>query len=239
VGYGGEGGGGSYHSIFDSFDYYKRFGDPTFEYGVALAKTAGRITLRLADADVLPFRYTSLADRIDTYLDQVKGLADDMRVSTAHLNKLVDDKTYALTDDPTETWVAPEKKDPVPYLNFAPLENSVARLKKAASAYDAAMASKMSAGGPTDAQARRLNTLLQGLEQRLTSADGLPRRQWFRHMIYAPGFWTGYGVKTLPGVREGIEQREWDNVSKYVGEISDALDRLSSGLDEATGMLTS
>jgi len=83
-----------------------------------------------------------------------------------------------------------------------------------------------------------LNTLLQGLEQRLTSNDGLPRRPWFRHQIYAPGFWTGYGVKTLPGVREGIEQREWGEVDKYVGEISAALDRLSDGLEQATGMLT-
>jgi N-acetylated-alpha-linked acidic dipeptidase len=97
----------------------------------------------------------------------------------------------------------------------------------------------MAGGGPSEREARALNTLLQGLEQRLTSPDGLPRRPWFRHMIYAPGFWTGYGVKTLPGVREGIEQREWNNVSKYVGEISDALDRLSSGLEQATGMLGS
>jgi N-acetylated-alpha-linked acidic dipeptidase len=240
VGYGGEGGGGDYHSIIDSYDFYTRFGDPTFEYGVALAKTAGRLTLRLADADVLPFRYTSLAARVGTYLDQVEKLAGDMRTSTERLNKMVDDRLYALTDDPTDGyWVAPEKKAPVPYLNFAPLENSVSRLKKSAAAYDAAMAKKMAAGGPSDTDAQRLNALLQGFEQRLTSPDGLPRRTWFRHMIYAPGFWTGYGVKTLPGVREGIEQREWDNVSKYVGEISDALDRLSDGLDQATGMLGS
>jgi N-acetylated-alpha-linked acidic dipeptidase len=239
IGYGGEGGGGSYHSVFDSFDYYRRFGDPTFEYGVALAKTGGRATLRLADADVLPFRYSSLANRIHTYLGQVEKLAGDMRTSTQRLDHLVDIKAYALTDDPTETWVVPQKKDSVPYLNFAPLENSVARLQKAATAYDAALAGRMAAGGPSEQEARNLNGLLQGLEERLLSPDGLPRRPWFRHMIYAPGFWTGYGVKTLPGVREGVEQREWDNVSKYVTEISDALDRLSSGLEQATGMLNS
>lgn len=239
LGYGGEGGGGSYHSIFDSFDYYRRFGDPTFEYGVALVQTAGRMTLRLADADVLPFRYSSLANRIHTYLDQVEKLAADMRTRTKRLDHLVDSGAYALADDPTETWVAPRKKDSVPYLNFAPLENAVARLEKAAAAYDAAMAGTMAAGGPSEQEARTLNTLLQGMEERLLSSGGLPGRPWYRHMIYAPGFWTGYGVKTLPGVREGIEQRKWNDVATYVGEISAAVNRLSSGLEQATGILKS
>lgn len=237
MGYGGEGGGGSYHSVYDSFDHYSRFGDPTFEYGVALAKTVGRATLRLANADVLPFRYSALADRVDDYLGQVKKLADDMRVETETLNKLVDDGAFKLADDPTETWVAPEKKAPVPHFNFAPMENATDRLEKAAKAYDAALAKQMSSGGLQGAQAQQLNDLLQGLEQRLTDQGGLPRRPWFRHQIYAPGFWTGYGVKTLPGIREGIEQREWNEVDKYVGGISDALNRLSDGLEQATRML--
>jgi N-acetylated-alpha-linked acidic dipeptidase len=238
MGYGGEDGGGSYHSIFDSYSHYSRFGDSTFEYGVALAQTVGRATLRLAQADVLPFRYTNLADRVGTYLDQVQKLAADERTETEHLNKMIDEGAFKLAADPTETWVTPEKKTPVPYFNFAPIENSSARLKKAAAAYDAALSKKMASGGVPAATAGPLNALLQGLEQRLTSDDGLPRRPWFRHQIYAPGFWTGYGVKTLPGVREGIEQREWGEVDKYVGEISAALDRLSDGLEQATGMLT-
>ena len=237
IGYGGEDGGGSYHSIFDSYSHYSRFGDPTFEYGVALAKTVGRATLRLANADVLPFRYSSLASRVDDYLGQVKKLADDMRSETEHLNKMVDQNAFTLAADPTEKYVPPEKKEPVPHFNFAPLENATDRLQKAAAAYDAALSKEMSSGGVDAATAQRLNELLQGLEQRLTAQDGLPRRPWFRHQIYAPGFWTGYGVKTLPGVREGIEQREWNEVDKYVGEISSALDRLSQGLEQATGML--
>lgn len=237
IGYGGESGGGSYHSIFDSYDHYTRFGDPTFVYGVALAKTAGRATLRLADAEVLPFRWSSLASDVDKYLGEVKKLADDMRTETEHRNALVDQGAYELAADPTETYVPPGKEEPVPYLNFAPLENAAARLDVAAKAYDAALAKKMASGGPDAATARRLNGLLQGLEQKLTRKDGLPRRPWFRHQIYAPGFWTGYGVKTLPGVREGIEQREWGEVRQFVDEISAALDRLSDGLDAATGML--
>jgi len=238
MGYGGEDGGGSYHSIFDSYDHYTRFGDTTFEYGVALAKTAGRATLRLANADVLPFRYANLADDVERYLGELKKLAHDMRAETEHRNTMLDQDAYRLAADPTETWVPPKREEPVPYLNFAPLENAVARLDKSAKAYDAALSRTMAGGGPDAATAQRLNGLLQGLEQKLTREDGLPRRPWFRHQIYAPGFWTGYGVKTLPGVREGIEQREWGEVRQFVDEISAALDRLSDGLDDATGMLS-
>ncbi|MDP2955499.1 MAG: transferrin receptor-like dimerization domain-containing protein [Longimicrobiales bacterium] len=237
IGYGGEGGGGSYHSIYDSFDHYTRFGDPTFAYGVALAKTAGRATLRLANADVLPFRYSNLADNVKAYLGEVEKLADDLRVQTERHNRLVDAGAFTLAADPTLTYVPPGRKEPVPYLNFAPLRNAVARLDAAASAYDAALGRRMADEGVDPAAAARVNSVLRGLERRLTRADGLPRRPWFRHQIYAPGFWTGYGVKTLPGVREGIEQREWGEVRLFVDEIAAALDRFSDGLEQATGML--
>ncbi|GMV04081.1 MAG: hypothetical protein AMXMBFR53_03620 [Gemmatimonadota bacterium] len=237
IGYGGEGGGGSYHSIFDSFDHYSRFGDPTFEYGIALAKTAGRATLRLANADVLPFRYANLADNVRRYLGEVERLADDMRAETERHNGLVERGAFLLAADPTLTYVPPGKREPVPHLNFAPLQNAVDRMDAAAAAYDAALARSLGAGGPDRASATRLNQVLLGLERRLTRDDGLPRRPWFRHQIYAPGFWTGYGVKTLPGVREGIEQRAWDEVTLFVDEIARALDRLSDGLEEATDIL--
>ena len=237
IGYGGENGGGSYHSIFDSFDYYVRFGDPTFEYGVALAKTAGRATLRLANADVLPLRFGNFADNVRTYLQEVEQLAETMRDDTEHHNLLVDQNAFALAADPKQTYVVPEKKETVPYLNFAPLHNAVARLEGAAARYDSHLASAMAKGGLGADANSRLNALLQGMEQRMTRAEGLPRRPWFRHMIYAPGFWTGYGVKTLPGVREGIEEREWEEVRLFVGEIAAALDRVSDGLEEAVGIL--
>lgn len=237
IGYGGENGGGSYHSIFDSFDHYTRFGDPTFEYGVALAKTAGRATLRLANADVLPLRFGNFADNVRSYLEEVEQLAETLRSDTEHHNRLVDQNAFALAADPKSTYVAPEKKETVPYLNFAPLQNAVARLEDAAERYDSHLASAMAQGGVDADAASRLNALLQGMEQRMTRAEGLPRRPWFRHMIYAPGFWTGYGVKTFPGVREGIEERAWDEVRLFVDEIAAALDRVSDGLEEAVGIL--
>ncbi len=237
IGYGGEGGGGSYHSIFDSFDHYTRFGDPTFAYGVALAKTAGRATLRLADADVLPLRFSNLADNVQRYLDEVTKLADDMRAATERHNRMVEKGLFELAADPTRTYVPPGRKAEVPYLNFAPLHNAVARLNRVAAAYDAALERTMAAGGVDAEDAARLNGLLRGMEHRLTRDGGLPRRPWFRHQIYAPGFWTGYGVKTLPGVREGIEQREWKEAATFVGEVAAALDRLSEGIEEARGLL--
>lgn len=237
IGYGGEGGGGSYHSIFDSFDHYSRFGDPGFQYGIALAQTAGRATLRLANADVLPFRYSNLADNVRRYLGEVERLADDMRAETERHNGLVERGAFVLASDPTLTYVPPGKRDPVPHLNFAPLQNAVDRMERAAAAYDAALARSLAGGGPDAATGARLNQLLLGIERRLTREDGLPRRPWFRHQIYAPGFWTGYGVKTLPGVREGIEERAWDEATLFVGEIARALDRFSDGLEEATGLL--
>ena len=100
------------------------------------------------------------------------------------------------------------------------------------------MASAVSQGLLGGGTGERLNNLLQGMEQRMTREEGLPRRPWFRHMIYAPGFWTGYGVKTLPGIREGLEERAWDEVDMFVDEVAAALNRVSDGLDQAAALLS-
>ena len=238
IGFGGENGGGSYHSIFDSYDHYSRFGDPGFAYGITLAKTAGRATLRMANADVLPFRFGNFADNVQMYLGEVKQLAESMRTETELHNRLVENDSYEIASDPTKTYVPPEAKEPVPHINFAPVENAVARLEAAAARYDELMASAVSQGLLGGGTGERLNNLLQGMEQRMTREEGLPRRPWFRHMIYAPGFWTGYGVKTLPGIREGLEERAWDEVDMFVDEVAAALNRVSDGLDQAAALLS-
>jgi N-acetylated-alpha-linked acidic dipeptidase len=237
LGFGGESGGGSYHSAYDSFEHYTRFGDPDFAYGIALAKTAGRATLRLANADIVPLRLSSFADNVSGYADEVMQLAASTRTETEHTNALVKRDAYRLASDPRETWVPPEAKEPVPYLNFAPLQNAVSRLEQAARAYDDAVVAALERG-PLDAtRARSLNEMLLGLERLMTDAEGLPRRPWFRHQIYAPGFYTGYGVKTLPGIREGIEQRNWDEVARFVERVAGALDRVSAQAERATNLL--
>lgn len=237
LGFGGEGGGGSYHSQFDSFDHYTRFGDPGFQYGVALAQVAGRVTLRMAMADVLPYEFGGLADNVGRYLSEVEDLADGMRSESEAQNKLVAADAYRLAADPTEPYEAPEADDDVPYFNFAPVQNAVAVLEDASAEYDAAMASAIAGEALSAADAERLNGHIKVIEQLLTDERGLPKRPWFRHQIYAPGFYTGYGVKTLPGIREAIEQREWDLVPEQMEKLSEALSRVNEALKEATEML--
>ena len=237
--FGGEGGGGSYHSQFDSFDHYIRFGDPGFHYGVALAQVAGRVTLRVANADVLPYRFSGLTENVERYLGEVEQLAADLRARTARENRLVGMDAYRLAADPTVTYVPPGAKSAVPHLNFAPVRNAVAALADAARAYDAAAAKVLSGTGPvlSAAAAEALNNHLKSIEQLLTDDRGLPKRPWFRHQIYAPGFYTGYGVKTLPGIREAIEEREWELVPVQMERLAAALRRAGEALETATGML--
>ncbi len=227
IGYGGEDGGGSYHSIYDSFDHYTRFTDPGFAYGIVQAKTTGRLMLRLANADVLPFEYSTLADTIGRYTDEVTKLADTTRKDIEERNRLAADNTLELAADPTETFIAPKALPPAPYLNFAPLQNAVARLKKAASDYAKVAPSTASPA---------LDEAMMHAEQSLTRSEGLPRRPWFRHQIYAPGFYTGYGVKTLPGVREAIEQKNWAEANQQIEIEAKVLEDYAAQIDKAAAI---
>jgi N-acetylated-alpha-linked acidic dipeptidase len=235
LGFGGENGGGSYHSIYDSYDHYTRFGDPGFDYGIALSKVGGRAVLRLANADVLPFSFSPFSETVGIYLKEVTKLTDDMRKQTETMNSAIEDRVYEVASDPKQTWVTPKSQSPVPYLNFAPLQNSLARLDASAKAYDAALASAVRSGKIPKANA--LDTILIQTERAMTREQGLPRRGWFRHHIYAPGYYTGYGVKTLPGVREAIEQRDWKEATDQIVIVAQVLDKVAGEVDRATAAL--
>ncbi|MDI1337638.1 MAG: transferrin receptor-like dimerization domain-containing protein [Lacunisphaera sp.] len=229
---------GVYHSIYDSFDHYDRFGDPGYRYGVALAQTIGRAILRTANADLPPVRQGDFADTVDRYLKEIHQLADTMREATERTNKMIDANAFILASDPTEAYVQPEKKAAVPFLNLAALDNATLRLKQSAAACDEAGAQSLAAGLKlTATQQVELESLLQGMEQSLTDPTGLPGRDWFKHMIYAPGLLTGYGVKTLPGVREAIESRRWSEAEQYSGIVGHALDAYSDRLDKIKTLL--
>ena len=232
VGYGGEDHGGSYHSIYDSFDHYARFMDPGFVYGVALVQTAGRIVLRLAQAETLPFEFSASADAIGGYAREVAKLADDLREETDKRNRLIREGRYEAAADPRETFLAPKAKAAVPHLNFAPLQNAVSRLKQSAQQHEQARRGVELSGKA----AAEVDVVLFRSERALTG-EGLPRRPWFKHLIYAPGFYTGYGVKTLPGIREGIEQAQWDEARSFVPIVAGAITKLSGEVDRATAML--
>lgn len=236
VSYGGEDEeSGSYHSNYDSFDHYIRFGDPTFAYGITQAQTVGRLVLRMANADVLPMQFGGLAETIGGYVQELHKLVDDKRKNSEDLAKLLDQKAFTLSTDPTEVVLPPEREAEVPYLDFAALDNAAARLKKSAKAYDDANTNN--ASSLTLVQRQDLNSLLRGLERTLTSAQGLPRRQWYKHLIYAPGLLTGYGVKTIPGVREAIDEKQWDEANQFVIVTAKALNAYADRLDQATGVL--
>jgi N-acetylated-alpha-linked acidic dipeptidase len=229
---------GVYHSTYDSFDHYVRFGDPTFAYGVAEAETAGHVVLRMADADVLPLEFAGFADTIGAYTEELRKATDEKRRKAAELARLLDANAFALAADPTRVIAAPARQAPVPPLDFAPLDQVAARLKASARGYDEAYAQLLAGSLKVDAARRaRLNALLQGMEQRLTDERGLPGREWYRHFIYAPGVLTGYGVKTLPGVREAIDAERWDEAAAYIPITAAVLGRYCDGIDAATALL--
>jgi N-acetylated-alpha-linked acidic dipeptidase len=234
VGFEGEADYGVYHSAYDSFDHFRRFVDPTFEYGVALAKVAGRLMLRAAQAQLLPARESDFAASIAGYDDELHKLADGMRAKTHELSKLLDEDAYKLAEDPSKPRAPPPRTAEVPYLNFAELDNAIAKLTQSAKAFDAEYARLAASEDPgANAAQQRLNATLTDLEQSLTDSRGLPGREWYQHMIYAPGLHTGYGVKTLPGIREAIEERRWEEANRYIGVVSRSLGAYSARLDRA------
>ena len=232
LGYGGEDeGGGQYHSAYDDFYYYTHFMDTTFGYERALAQTAGTMVMRMADADILPFQFSDLADTVHMYVGQLQKLADDKREEAKERDREISEGVYKALYDPKKTLVPPPVEAIPPYLNFAPLEQASDDLTDAAKAFDAAYAA---AGGVAPAG---LNADLIRSERLLTDSHGLPNRPWFEHLLYAPGFYTGYGVKTIPGVREAIEQNEWTQADVQIGRVSVALEHEADLLKQATKLL--
>jgi N-acetylated-alpha-linked acidic dipeptidase len=211
LGFGGENGGGEYHTIYDTYPHYKRFKDPEFAYGVALANTAGLITLRLANADVLPLNFTQWHSTVSNYLTEIINETESMRKDVIKHNKMVEKNTYQLAADPTKQMKSPSKKDMVPYIDFSPLQNELVILNESITEFE-----KINTTSLSIKMRNELNKKLMKAEHMLTSEKGLPRRPWFKHQIYAPGFYTGYGVKTLPGVREAIEQKDWKEAQEQI-----------------------
>jgi len=236
LGFGGEGdSGGVYHSAYDTYEHHSRFVDPGHAYAGVLAKTAGRMVLRMADAETPVQRYGDVADTVAMYLDEVKKLADARRDEAQARTRLLAAGAYKLADDPTISRGDPAPLPASPRLDFGRLDVALAKLKTSATAFDQTLASK----GPalTKAQKIKLDTALLPLEQRLLRDQGLPFRPWYKNMIYAPGRFTGYGAKTLPGVREAIEERRFDDASTYIGLTAEALSDYATGLDTATAVL--
>jgi N-acetylated-alpha-linked acidic dipeptidase len=233
LGYGGEDDGGQYHSIYDDFYWYTHFSDTDFNYGRALAQTAGTMVMRMADAAILPFQFSDLADTVHLYLTELKSLSNDKQEEAKERNREISEGVYRALNDPKKHMVAPPAIDIPPYLNFAPLEQASADLTEAAKAFDEGFAAARGKGSPD------LNLDLIRSERVLTDARGLPNRPWFEHLLYAPGFYTGYGVKTIPGVREAIEQKKWTEANEQMGRAAEAIEHEADLLKQATKLLPS
>lgn len=204
LGFSGASGGGVYHSIYDSFDWYTRFSDTTFEYGRALSHTTGTALMRLAGASVLPFSFLESAETIGMYLDEIE--ADHKNITGA------------------------------PTLDFAGLRDALNAYKSAAAQYDQAARMLFESGRKVQNPVQ-VNRLLYRTERGFGHPEGLPGRDWYRHQIYAPGLDTGYGVKTVPGVREGIDRRNWDETRRMIAVVIGALNAVTSQVTQAADML--
>ncbi|CAD7385578.1 transferrin receptor-like dimerization domain-containing protein [Xanthomonas arboricola] len=236
LGYGGQGGGsGVYHSLYDSYDYFARYIDPDFSYLPLLSQTVGRTVLRVANAPVLPQRFGDFADAVAGYAQELKQQADSDRTAARTQAELLQAGAYAAIDNPNRPQRAPEPKAAVPQIDFAALDQAITRLQTSARRYDDALASR---GGGLDARVRgKLNASLQRIDQTLLAEGGLPGRPWYRNLIYAPGLATGYEVKTLPGIREALEDRRWEDLSAYILQTAAVLDRYREAIDRNTALI--
>lgn len=229
LGYGGHGGGGGvYHSLYDSYDYFARFIDPGFRYLPLLAKTAGRAVLRTANAPVLPQRFEDLATAIDGFARQLKQQADAQRRTAATEKRLAESGAYAAISNPNRPLAAPALAPAVPALDFSALDKAIVRLTETAKRLDQRLADKGTSLPP--ARLSAVNTAIQRLDQALLAPEGLPGRPWYRNLVYAPGLATGYEVKTLPGIREALEDGRWDDLGRYLDKTVAALDAYRAGL---------
>ena len=233
LGYGGEDSGGEYHSIYDDFYWYTHFSDTDFSYGRALAQTSGTMVMRMADADVLPFQFSDFADTIHLYLTELKSLDGKMRADATERNQEIEEGVDKAVHDPKHPRIPAPAQIIPPYLNFAPLDQASADLTVAATEFDRRLAA---AEGTAPVG---VNSAIMRTERMLIDDGGLPTRPWFRHLIYAPGLYTGYGVKTIPGVREAIEQKQWKEADLQIVRVSEALEREVELLKQANELLPS
>jgi N-acetylated-alpha-linked acidic dipeptidase len=240
IGFGGEDGGGIYHSIYDDFYWFTHFSDTDFVYGRALAQAGGTAMMRLADADLLPFEFGDFADTVQIYLKELKALSQKTQDEIRERNREIEEGVFKATNDPKHPLVAPSVEAVPPHLNFAPMENAVDALTRSAAEYHKALDQANANGGAALASASitEVNKLLIESERKLTNAEGLPNRPWFKHQLYAPGFYTGYAVKTVPAVREAIEQKRWNQADEAIIVVGKILQDEAALISSAAAKLS-
>ncbi len=237
LGFGGEDEGGIYHSVYDDFNWYTHFSDTDFSYGQALSQTVGLAVLRLADAEIIPFDFADFTDTMRRYVDEIERLAQTQRTDILERNREIDDGVFTATNDPRRPTVAPPKDPVPPFLNLAPLRNGLAVLERSSEQYEKALGHAMEGDVSARLSLTSINSQLIAVERTLILPDGLPGRPWYRNQIYAPGLYTGYGVKTLPGVRESIEQKQWKLAEEQAVRVGKVLENAGEKIQSAAAAM--
>ena len=229
VGFGGEDRGGTYHSAYDTPWFWDHFADKDEVYGPILAQTAGMLVLRFASADVLPYDFSAMARTLDQYDHELKDLVKSLQRDAQTRKRDIDMGLYALTDDPRKHLQAPPSLVPPPDTDFTPLDQAIASLEKAAADFNGA---RKSMEALPASQRISLNTQLTTVDRKLLSDQGLPRRPWVRNLVYAPGVYAGYGVKTLPGIREALEEGRFPEASEQLVIVDKAINDEASYIEK-------
>jgi N-acetylated-alpha-linked acidic dipeptidase len=191
----------------------------------------------MADAEVLPYDFNALADTVHYYTSDVEKLLKTKQDEIRERDAELDEGVFKASNDPRHPTLAPPREDVPPHLNFAPLDNAADALTRSADRYQRALGNARAKGQLSPEAITALNQKLIEAERRLTSADGLPRRPWYHYLLFAPGVYTGYAAKTLPGVREAIEQKRWDEADQQIGVLAQALRSEAELLDSAAADL--
>ena len=239
IGFGGEDGGGIYHSIYDDFYWYTHFSDTKFQYGRALAQAGGTSIMRMADAELLPLQFTDFADDVKMYVAEVKKFSVEQRDEIRRRNLEITDGMYEATSDPKLTWVVPKQEELPPYINFAPLDNAVEVLTRNSAEYQKVLDQASANGGAALAASSiaEVNALLMQGEHKLTTPEGLPGRFWYKHQLYAPGVYTGYEAKAIPAVREALEQKQWKQAEEAAMRVAKVLEDEAQLISDAAKKL--
>ncbi|MFZ0807369.1 MAG: transferrin receptor-like dimerization domain-containing protein [Candidatus Sulfotelmatobacter sp.] len=233
LGFGGEDEGTQYHSIYDDFYWYTHFGDQDFKYERALSQTAGSVVLRIADADLLPFDYLPQADAIAKYETELEKLLKDKQDEITERNQEIQEGAFTATADPHKTYVSPPLETVPPFMNFAPMKNSIELLKKSAERYSKALEKFRAADSISAASLAAVNADLRNVSRLFLNDKGLPERPWFKNQIYAPGAYTGYGAKPVAAVREYMDQKKWKEADAQIPMVAQVIENISAGINKA------
>jgi N-acetylated-alpha-linked acidic dipeptidase len=235
VGFGGEGRGTQYHSIYDDFYWFTHFADTEFVYERALAETAGTAIMRLADAEFIPVDYAPQARAIAKYVDELEQIVKQKQEEFAERDRQLKEGVYAAMLDPVQPLKPPPAEVVPPYLNLAPMKNAVDELQKSADHYSRALAAFAAKGAPAipGPGLATLNADLLHVSRLFLNSQGLPERPWFKNQIYAPGAYTGYGAKPIAAVREYMDEKKWREAEGQVPQVAQVIENAAAGIDKA------